>query len=163
MVALERNRYGHPLASLLWERQFEEVLLEVGWEKVPNWECLFDRQKHGSFLLENVEDIKMAGGKQNMAPMWKKLMNNVDLDEPTSFLDHVYVGCTQRQCKVSENIIDQYRDMFESRISAGATEKLPGCEKSHTKTVAWSCDMKGHARKCVERYCELAVTIAAKR
>ena len=25
-----------------------------------------------------------------------------------------------------------------------------------SKTSAWSCDMEGHARKCVERYCELA-------
>ena len=46
--------------------------------------------------------------------------------------------------------------MFESRISAGATEKLPGWEKPHTRTVAWSYDMEGHAQKCVERYCELA-------
>ena len=45
--------------------------------------------------------------------------------------------------------------MFESRISAGATEKLPGWDKFHAKTVA-SCDMEGHARKCFERYCELA-------
>ena len=37
--------------------------------------------------------------KRNMAPMWKKLMKHVDLDEPTSFLDHVYLGCTQRECK----------------------------------------------------------------
>ena len=36
MVLLERNLYGHPLAGLLWERPFEEVLLERGWEKVPN-------------------------------------------------------------------------------------------------------------------------------
>ena len=34
----------------------------------------------------------MAGKKQNMAPMWKKLMKNVDLDEPTSHLDHVYLA-----------------------------------------------------------------------
>ena len=33
VVFLERNEHGHPLASLLWERQFEEVLLEFGWEK----------------------------------------------------------------------------------------------------------------------------------
>ena len=45
--------------------------------------------------------------------------------------------------------------MFESRISASATEKLLGLEKSHAKTVAWSCDMEGHAKKCVERCCEL--------
>ena len=44
---------------------------------------------------------------------------------------------------------------FQSRFSAGATEKSLGCEKPHAKTVAWSCDMEGHAKKCVERYCEL--------
>ena len=43
---LERNLYGHPLAGLLWERQFEKILLKHGWEKVPIWECLFvHRQK----------------------------------------------------------------------------------------------------------------------
>ena len=34
VVPLERNLYGHHLAGLLWERQFEKVLLERGWEKV---------------------------------------------------------------------------------------------------------------------------------
>ena len=37
VVPLERNLYGHPLAGLLWERQFETVLLKYGWEKVSNW------------------------------------------------------------------------------------------------------------------------------
>ena len=46
--------------------------------------------------------------------------------------------------------------MFEPRISVGATEKLPGWEKLHAKTVAWSYDMEGHGQKCVERYCKLA-------
>ena len=57
-----------------------------------------------------------------MAPMQKKLMKLVDLDEPTSCLHHVYLGCTQRECKPNENIIDKYREMFESRVSATATE-----------------------------------------
>ena len=30
---LERNLYGHPLAGLLWGRQFEEVLTGLGWGK----------------------------------------------------------------------------------------------------------------------------------
>ena len=34
VVPLERNLNGHPLAGLLWERQFEEILLKYGWEKV---------------------------------------------------------------------------------------------------------------------------------
>ena len=35
VVLLERNLYGHPLVGLLWERQFEKVLLKYGWEGVP--------------------------------------------------------------------------------------------------------------------------------
>ena len=42
--------------------------------------------------------------------------------------------------------------MFESCISAAATEKIPGWVKRHAKTVAWSYDMEGHAQTCVERY-----------
>ena len=44
--------------------------------------------------------------------------------------------------------------MFESRISAGATEKLPCSE--NLSISSWSYDMEGHAKKCVERYCEVA-------
>ena len=71
-----------------------------------------------------VDDIKLAGKKRNIDPMWKVLNKEVDLGEPTTFLDHVYLGCTQRQCEVSKDIVDNYRAMFESRISAGGTEKF---------------------------------------
>ena len=43
--------------------------------------------------------------------------------------------------------------MFESRISAGRVEKLPFPQ--NLRISSWSCDMEGHAKKCVERYCEL--------
>ena len=119
VVPLERNLYGHPLAGLLWERQFEKILLKHGWEKVSNWECLFVHREKGLFLSVYVDDIKLAGKKQNIDPMWKVLNKEVDLGEPTSFLDHVYLGCTQRQCEISKDIVDNYRTMFESRISAG--------------------------------------------
>ena len=33
VVPLARNLYGHPLAGLMWKRQFEELFLERGWEK----------------------------------------------------------------------------------------------------------------------------------
>ena len=46
----------------------------------------------GLFLSVYVDDIKTSGKKQNMDPMWKKLMKNVDIDEATSFLDCVFVG-----------------------------------------------------------------------
>ena len=150
----ERNLYGHPLAGLLWERQFEKILLKHGWEKIPNWECLFVHRGKGLFLSVYVDDIKLAGKKQNLDPMWKVLNKEVDLGEPTSFLDHVYLGCTQRQCQTSKDIVDNYRTMFESRISAGEVEKLPFPQ--NLRISSWSYDMAGHAKNCVERYCELA-------
>ena len=102
-----------------------------------------------------VDDIKLAEKKQNINPIWKALNEEVDLGEPTSFLDHENLGCTQRQCeKKNKDIVDNYRAMFESRISAGATEKSPCSE--NLRISSWSYDMEGHAKKCVERYCELA-------
>ena len=86
-------------------------------------------------------------------------MGDVDLGEPTPFLDHVYLGCSQRECQTSNDIVANYRDMFESRISAGAKEKLPtrASGKPDAQTIfSWSCDVEGHAKKCVEGYCEFA-------
>ena len=52
------------------------------------------------------------------------------------------------------------KSMFESRISAGGLDKLPDAKapgKSETNTISpCSYDMEGHAKKCVDRYCELA-------
>ena len=141
----ERNLYGHPLAGLLWERQFDKILLKYNWEKVSNWECLFVHREKGFFSAVYVDDIKFAGKKQNINPMWKVLNKEVDLGEPTSFLDHVYLDCTQRQCGISKDIVDNYRNMFESRISAGATGKLPCSE--NVRISSWSYVMEGDAKK----------------
>ena len=151
---LERNLYGHPLAGLLWERKFEKIPLKYGWEKIPNWDGLFVHREKGLFLSVYVDDIKLAGKKQNIEPMWKVLNKELDLGEPTSFLDHVYLGCTQRQCQRSKVIVDNYRTIFESRISAGGAGKLPFTR--NLRVSSWSFDMAGHAKKCVERYFELA-------
>ena len=111
VVLLERNLYGHPLTGFFLERQFEEASLELGWEKIPNWECMFVHRKRVIFLSVYVDALKMARKKQNMVPMWKKLMKNVDIDEPTSFLDHV----SQRECKPNEFIIEEYSITFLCR------------------------------------------------
>ena len=57
VVLLELNLYGHPLAGLLWERQFEKILLKYGWEQFSNWECSFVHREKGLFLSVYVDDI----------------------------------------------------------------------------------------------------------
>ena len=116
---------------------------------------LFVHREKGLFLSVYVDDIQLAGKKQNINPMRKVVNKEVDLGEPTSFLDHVYLGCTQRQCEISKDIVDNYRTMFESQNFRGVELKnLPYSE--NFRISSWSYDMEGHAKKCVERYCELA-------
>ena len=106
------KRQQDPTCWCLVVRQFPNILLGLGWEKVPNWGCLFVHRKQGLFLSVYVNDIKMVGKKQKMAPTRKQLMNDVDLDEPTSFLHHGHLGCTQRECKPNEIVINEYRNIF---------------------------------------------------
>ena len=57
--------------------------------------------------------------------------------------------------EISKDIVDNYRTMFESRISAGRLEKLPFPQNiriSSWSLMTWLVMQK----KCVERYCELA-------
>ena len=79
VVPLERN-----CAVILWQDYYGEgnlrkFLLKHGWDKVPNCECSVVNREKGLFLSVYVDDIKLAGKKQNMEPTWKVLMKDVGL------------------------------------------------------------------------------------
>ena len=109
VVLLERNLYGHPLAGLLRRRLSQEVLWRVGWEKVTIWKCLFVCSSETRIVLVGKRGwhLKMAGSNHNLSLMWKRLMKLVDLGEPTSLLDHVDLGCNQRECKANDRKFSQ--------------------------------------------------------
>ena len=100
-----------------------------------------------------MDDINLAGKKQNIVPMWKLINKEVFLGEPTSLIMYTRDAFID-DAKQAKILWTNYRTMFESRISAGGTGKLPYSEKF--RITSWSYDMEGHANKCVERYCELA-------
>ena len=77
--------------------------------------CSFIGNK-GYFCQLHVDDIKMAGKKQNLAPTWKKWMKNVDIDEHASFLERGHILYSAQKCSNHE-------------FSVGATEKLLGQQK----------------------------------
>ena len=62
--------------------------------KKTNWQSPLVHRTQGLFLSVSVDDTKMTGRKQNMSLMWKKWMKLGDLEEPTSFLDHVHGMCS---------------------------------------------------------------------
>ena len=96
----------------------------------------------------------VSHSKQNIDPMWKVLNTEVALGEPTSFFDHENLGCTQRQCEISK--------ILWTITEPCSNREFPRREQRHYHSLknlrisSWSCDMEGHAKKCVERYCELA-------
>ena len=53
-------------------------MAELGWEKVLIWECLFVHRKTRILLIRDYESYV------------EEFDENVDLEEPTSFLDLVY-------------------------------------------------------------------------
>ena len=114
--------------------------------------------RKGLFLSVYVDDIKLAGQKQNIIPMWKVLNKEVVLGEPTSFLDHVYLGCTQRLCEISMKqakiLLTNTEPRLNPEFPQEQLKKLPCSE--NLSTSSWSYDMEGHAKKCVELFCDLA-------
>ena len=103
-----------------------------------------------------VDDFQLTGKKQNMDPMWKIYMKDVDLGEPTLFFYHVYLSCTQRECQTSKDIFRQLQKYVRIQDFRWDHGKLFVSGKSDANISSWSYDMEGHAKKSVERYCELA-------
>ena len=67
-----------------------ESSLKIRFGKSSKLGLLICKPRKGLFLAVHVDDIKKAGEKQNINPTWKVLAKEVDLCEPTSFLDNVF-------------------------------------------------------------------------
>ena len=95
---------------ILWQDSYGKGNLRKSYRSTDERRCPIENAysytiEKGLFLPVYVDDIKLAGKKQNIDPMWKVLNKEVDLGDPTSFLDHVHLGCTQRQCEISKDIL----------------------------------------------------------
>ena len=141
VVPLERIFFGHPWAGFYGKDNLRKSFWSTTERRFPIGNAYSYTMK--IFLSVSVDEMKWAGKKQNITPMWKVLNKEVDLGEPTSFFDHVHLACTQRQCEIKD-IVDNHRTMFESRISARATVKLPCSE--NLRISSWSVTWKGMSR-----------------
>ena len=110
-------------------------------KKVPNWECLFVHRKQGLFLSVHVDDIEMAGKKHNMVR--KKLMKDVDLDEPTSSRR---LGMHSMNANRPKLLLRRTEKCSNHEFLLEQLKNYQG-GKTQTKTVAWSYDMERHAQK----------------
>ena len=149
----KRNLNGHPLAGLLWDRQFEKILLQYGWEKVSNCECLFVHRQ--SVILISVcgrhkIDWKETKHWSDVAITHQRSRFGRTNIFPWSCILGMYSKSMWNKQRYCGQI--QSHDLIEN-FSEG-TEKRPFSE--NLRNSSWCYDMDGHAKKCVERYCELA-------
>ena len=133
VVPLERNLYGHPL------------------------ECLFVHRKQKLFLSVSVDDIKMVGKTQNVSSCVE------DIDEETLILrnqHHFLITFTQDALNGNANPTRKSLDNTTKCLNPVLLLEQPRNYQEGTnlaqKLQLGSYDKEGHARKCVERYCELA-------
>ena len=116
-----------------------------------NWECLFVNRARGLFLSVYVDEFKMAGKQKTWHRLGQFLMKYVDLEEPTSFLDRVYLGCTQRECTISNETVTKYRDICSN---PGFLQELwKNCQKQKPRESWCRNDIfmvSWHERSCKE-------------
>ena len=104
-----RSSFGRTvMGKAIWEIPIE-VRLGEGFQLGMSYS--YTVGKGYSFVY--VDDIKIGWKEtQTLIRCGKYINKEVDLGEPTSFPDHVYLGRTQRQCEISNDIVDNYRIMF---------------------------------------------------
>ena len=71
-----------------------------------------------------VDDIKLDGKKQNLDPMWKVLNKEVDFGEPTSFLDHVFLGVLNDSLKSAKILFTITDSCSNPEFQQGLRKKL---------------------------------------
>ena len=150
-----RGRSSDPSwKEFVWSCFGRTVVGKAIWENpIEAW--LGEKSKLGMSLCTSWKRIilicvcgwlkKLAGKKQNINPMWKVLNKEVDLGEPTSFLDHVYLGCTQRQCEISQRYCGQLQNHVWIANFRGVNRKTATPSKSSYFFVVLRC-----GRSCKE-------------
>ena len=93
------------MAGLYWAQFCDTCVRKVGFEPVIGRECLYKHPKDGVILSIYVDDFKLGGGKDKLAPMWKKLGHYLKLDPHQKLQKNVYLGMKQEECPINPTII----------------------------------------------------------
>ena len=117
-------------------------------------ECLFVHRKQKIFLSVYVDDIKIAGRKQKLAPMWKKLVKNVDIENQHHFLITFTSDALKGNANPTRKSLDNITKCLNPIFLLEQPRKLPRWDKPRAKLQRGSTarrDMLENARWTVLR------------
>ena len=84
-------------------------------------------------------------------------MSKINLEVPTRITGQVCLGCAQRESETNKRIMTEESEQFHRLASS-----IHNFKSDKRNQRSWSCDMQGHAQKCVARFCELAMKTTDK-
>ena len=158
VVPLEGNLYGHPLAGLIIGKAIwkSSAGTRLGKSSV-NWECLFVNRARGLFL--SVYRGRYQTGRQDRkhrTDLDKFSWKTLTWENQHHFLTKFNLGCTQRECQISKDIVDELQRLCSNPGFLLGPKKnyqnpeLQGNLMQNTIS-SWSYDMEGRAKKCASK------------
>ena len=155
VVLLERNLYGHSFGRTnCGKGNLRKILLKARLGKSFKL-GMHSRTPWKRIILICVCGWQKIGWKDNnLDPIWKVLNKEVDLGEPTSFLGSCILGLHSKEMPNKKRYCGQLQNHV--RISNSSEKRKTTIPSKSSYFFMVFCDMEGHAKKCVERYCELA-------
>ena len=103
-----------------------------------------------------VDEVKLAGRKQNIDPMWKALLKEVDFGKANIIPWPRLFGLHSTEMRHEQRYCGQLQKYVWIQDLCRSKRKATLFRETDADISSWSYDMEGHAKKCVERYCELA-------
>ncbi len=119
---------------------------------MPDWPSTFFHSKLKLLLVIYVDDLKLAGPKQNLKAGWDLIRSKITTEDPTAASGTKFLGCMHTSY---ERYVLDGVNPISGTVASGDTEQ-PNSNRKTIKVRVMEYDMKEFLVSCVEKYCELA-------
>jgi len=84
----------------------------------------------------------MAGVKEKLPEMWKRLSANLELDPPTKSFENTYLGCNQQVVEVRDSVVQAKTELLQRLIYPTHSITTP----ADPKPPLWDPPLEGHTK-----------------
>ena len=75
-------------------------MLDVGFERINDWQSCYFHPVHRTFLVIYVHDFKMSGPSEGLRKSWELIRSRIKTDVPTDISISKYLGCEHKSCEI---------------------------------------------------------------
>ena len=162
MCRLNKALYGHPDSGTMWEKHCDESVKQLNFKPVgPEWPSMYFHDELKLLLVIYVDDLKLAGPKENLKKGWDMLRSKLKIEPETSV--GLYLGCvlTKGESKLANGTkvttmtydmsdllkmsVTKYLEIVgkDTVLKKVATPILPDATKDHPARAPCSSEKNG--------------------